>query len=151
MFDIYLIIIIVILYIYNPKFLINIFYFIFYNRLTQLFNPFNYYYYCVIDVECVNSVSNRSKDILSFIIKVYRFFLLNNKIFTFHDLFTFTESINSNSHCSTYYNKLLYVCGGEGYCEFLYSPCNFATPCTSIVAMREREASIFKETFEFKS
>ena len=24
-----------------------------------------------------------------------------------------------NSHCSTYYNKLLYVCGGEGYCKLL--------------------------------
>ena len=23
----------------------------------------------------------------------------------------------SNSHCSTYYNKLLYACVGEGYCE----------------------------------
>ena len=39
----------------------------------------------VIDVECVNSVSNRSKDIISLIIKVCRWFLLNNKIFTFHD------------------------------------------------------------------
>ena len=27
------------------------------------------------------------------------------------------------SHCSTYYNKLLYACGGEGYCELLV---NFA-------------------------
>ena len=26
----------------------------------------------------------------------------------------------SNTHCSTYYNKLLYVCGG-GYCEFLFN------------------------------
>ena len=40
--------------------------------------------------------------------------LLNNKIYTIHDLFT--ESIR---HCSTEYNKLLYVCGGEGYCELL--------------------------------
>ena len=48
----------------------------------------------VIDVECVNSVSNRSKDIVSFIIKECRWFLLNNKIFTFHDLFAFTESID---------------------------------------------------------
>ena len=24
-----------------------------------------------------------------------------------------------NRHCSTEYNKLLYVCGGEGYCKFL--------------------------------
>ena len=22
-------------------------------------------------------------------------------------------------YCSTYYNKLLYVCGGEGYCELI--------------------------------
>ena len=35
----------------------------------------------VIDVECVN---NRSMDIIAFIIKVCRRFLLNNKIFTFH-------------------------------------------------------------------
>ena len=35
--------------------------------------------------------------------------LLNNQIFTFHDLFTFTESIDK--HCSTYYNKLLYLWG----------------------------------------
>ena len=80
----------------------------------------------VIDVECVNSVSNRSKDIISLNIKVCRWFLLNNKILTFHYLFTFTESIDkqqnrliSNSHGSTYYNKLLYVCGGERYCEWL--------------------------------
>ena len=48
----------------------------------------------VIDVECVNSVSNRSEDILSLVIKVCRWFLLNIKIFSFHDLFTFTESID---------------------------------------------------------
>ena len=29
----------------------------------------------------------------------------------------------SYRHCSTEYNKLLYVCGGEGYCELLV---NFA-------------------------
>ena len=46
------------------------------------------------DVECVNSASNRSKDIISFIIKVCRCFLLNNKIFIFHDLFIFTEWID---------------------------------------------------------
>ena len=73
----------------------------------------------MINVECVNSVSNRSRDIVSLIIKVCRWCLLNNKIFTFHDLFTFTESIDKQQHCSTYYNKLLYVCGGEGYCELL--------------------------------
>ena len=49
----------------------------------------------MIDVECVNSVSNRSKDIISLIIKVCRWILLNNKIFTFLDLFTFTESIDN--------------------------------------------------------
>ena len=64
----------------------------------------------VIDVECVNSVSNRSKDIISLIIKVCRWLLLNNKIFTFHDLFTFTESITV---------QLITMCGGEGYCERL--------------------------------
>ena len=48
----------------------------------------------VIDVECVNNLSNRSKDIISLIIKVCIWFLLNNKIFTFHNLFTFTESID---------------------------------------------------------
>ena len=48
----------------------------------------------VIDVECVNSVSNRCKDILSMIMKVCISFLLNIKIFTFHDLFTFAESID---------------------------------------------------------
>ena len=42
----------------------------------------------VIAVECVNSVSNISKNTISLIIKVCRWFLLNNKIFTFHDLFT---------------------------------------------------------------
>ena len=25
----------------------------------------------------------------------------------------------SNSHCSTYYNTLLYACVGEGYCELI--------------------------------
>ena len=49
----------------------------------------------VSDVECMNSVSNRSKDIISLIIKVCRWFLFNNKILTFHDLFTFTESIDT--------------------------------------------------------
>ena len=38
--------------------------------------------------------SNISKDIISLIIKVCRWFLLNNKIFTFHDLSTLTESID---------------------------------------------------------
>ena len=31
----------------------------------------------------------------------------------------FTESIDKQNHCSAYYNKLLYVCGGEGYCGLL--------------------------------
>ena len=101
----------------------------------------------VIDVECV---SNRSKDIISFIIKVSRWFLLNNKILTFHHLFTFTES---------FYNTLLYVCGGEGYCELLANyadflfivpgKCNFAIPGTSIAGMEE--VSRFREAFEFIS
>ena len=43
--------------------------------------------------------------------------LLNKKL-PFHDLFTFTESIDSNSHCSNYYNKLLSVWGREQKCEF---------------------------------
>ena len=31
----------------------------------------------------------------------------------------------SNTHSSTYYNKLLYVCGGEGYCELLVNFADF--------------------------
>ena len=62
----------------------------------------------VIDVECVNSVSNRSNDIISLIIKVCRWFLLNNKIFTFHDLFTFTEFITVQLITINYY-----MCVGE--------------------------------------
>ena len=69
------------------------------------------------------NVSNRSKDIISFIIKVCRWFVLNNKILNFHDLFTLQNQLISNSHCLTYYNKLLYMCGGEGYCVLLV---NFA-------------------------
>ena len=64
----------------------NILYIFFYTSHTNL--------HSVIDVECVNSVSIRYKDIISLIIKVCRWFLLNNKIFTFLDLFTFTESID---------------------------------------------------------
>ena len=86
----------------------------------------------MFNVECVNSVSNRSKDIISLIIKVCRWFLLNNKIFTFHDLFTFTESIDKQQPLF----KLLYVCGGEGYCESLliliFSTWNFAIQDTFI-------------------
>ena len=49
----------------------------------------------------------------------------------------------SNSHCSTYYNKLLYVCGAEEYCELLVNLADFlfivlAIPGTSIAGMRER-------------
>ena len=67
----------------------------------------------MIDVECVNSVS---KNIISLIIKVCRWFLLNNKIFNFHDLFTFTESIDKQHPLF----NLLYVCWeGGGYCELL--------------------------------
>ena len=60
----------------------------------------------VIDVECVNSVSNRSKDIISLIIKVCRWFLLNNKIFTFQDLCTFTDSIDKQQPL---FNLLQYI------------------------------------------
>ena len=38
-------------------------------------------------------------------------FLLNNKIYT--------------RPYSTSYNKLLYVCGGEGYCKFLVNIADF--------------------------
>ena len=57
----------------------------------------------MIGVECMNSVSNRSKDIISLIIKVGRWFLVHNKIFTFHDLFTFTESIDKQLITINYY------------------------------------------------
>ena len=30
-----------------------------------------------------------------------------------------------NSHCSTYYNTLLHMCGGEGYCELLVNLADF--------------------------
>ena len=83
----------------------------------------------VIDVECV---SNISKDILSLIIKVCRWFLLNNKIFTFHVLFTFIESI-----VPTYYNTLLYVCGGEGYCELLVYFADFLFIVHAILLFQE--------------
>ena len=93
----------------------------------------------VIDVECV---SNRTKDIISFIIKVCRWFVLNNKIFTFHDLFTFTESITVQLITINYY-----MCVGErdivnGYSFYrflIYSTFyRFLIPCTSIAGMRER-------------
>ena len=58
----------------------------------------------VIDVECV---SNTSKDIISFIIKG-RWFLLNNKIFTFHDIFTFTDSTRGGKECE---NEGCELCG----------------------------------------
>ena len=64
----------------------------------------------VIDVECV---SNRSKDIISFIIKVCRWFLLNNKIFTFHDLFTFIESIDKQQPLFQLITINYYMCVGE--------------------------------------
>ena len=31
----------------------------------------------------------------------------------------------SNNHCSTYYNKLLYVCWGDVYCELRVNFCRF--------------------------
>ena len=64
----------------------------------------------VIDVECVN---NRSKDIISLIIKVCRWFLLNNKIFTFHDLFTFTELIDNQQPLFQLITINYYMCVGE--------------------------------------
>ena len=64
----------------------------------------------MIDVECVN---NRSKDMLSLIMKVYRWFLLNNKIFTFHDLFTFTESIDKQQSLFQLNTINYYMCVGE--------------------------------------
>ena len=67
----------------------------------------------VIDVECVNSVSNRSKDIISLIIKVCRWFLLNNKIFTFDDLFTFTESNDKQQPLFQLITINYYMCVGE--------------------------------------
>ena len=62
----------------------------------------------------LNSVSNRSKDILSLIIKVCRWCLLNDKIFTFHDLFTFTESINKQRPLFQLITIPSYMCVGEG-------------------------------------
>ena len=58
----------------------------------------------------LNSVINRSEDIISLIIKVCRWFLRNNKIFTFHDLFTFTESIDKEQWLITIN---YYMCVGE--------------------------------------
>ena len=64
----------------------------------------------------------------------------------------------SNRHRSTEYNKLLYVCGGEGYCKLLlilqfliYSTSNIAIPDIHSMIMTMREASRFSEAFEFKS
>ena len=68
----------------------------------------------VIDVECVNNVSNRSKDIMSLIIKVCRWLLLNNKILTFHDLFTFTESIDKQQPLFNLITINYYMCWGGG-------------------------------------
>ena len=39
-------------------------------------------------------------------------------MFTFHTLFTFRESIDKQ-HPLFNLLQLLYVCGGEGYCELL--------------------------------
>ena len=67
----------------------------------------------VSDVECVNSMSNRSKHIISLIIKVCKLFLLNNKIFTFQDLFTFTESIDKQKQRYQLITIKYYLCVGE--------------------------------------
>ena len=112
------------IYIYHPKYIINILYIFFYNGLTQLCNHFVYCFlgvwetshtnlHSVIDVECINSVSNRSKDIISLIIKVCRWVLLNNKIFAFHDLFTFTESIDKQQPLFQLITINYYMCVGE--------------------------------------
>ena len=65
---------------------------------------------------------NRSKDIISLIIKVCIWFLLNNKIFTFHDLFTYTESIDKPATATVQLiiiNYYMCVGGGEEYCKML--------------------------------
>ena len=103
----------------------------------------------MIDVKCVNSVSNRSKDIISFIIKVCRCFCSTSKYSTFMMYLHLQDQLISNSYGSTYYNKLLYVCvggGGEGYCELLLifqiSYLQYMQFCYSIYihgGMRERE------------
>ena len=39
-------------------------------------------------------------------------FLLNNIILTFHDLFTFTESIDNNQQPLFNLSKIIIICGG---------------------------------------
>ena len=81
----------------------------------------------------------------------HRWFLLNNKISPFMIYLHLQNRLISNRHCSTYYNKLLNVCGGEGYCELLVNFADFLfivhaillfIPGTSIVGMRERGVQI---------
>ena len=64
----------------------------------------------------------------------------------------------SNRHCSTEYNKLVYVCGREGYCELLVNFADLLFIVHAILLFQvdpwqesEREASRFSEAFEFKS
>ena len=74
----------------------------------------------------MNSVSNRSKDIIALIIKVCRWVLLNNKIFTFHDLYTFTESIDKQQPLFHLIQNNYYICvGGGGFCELLVNFVDF--------------------------
>ena len=54
-----------------------------------------------------------NKDIISFIIKVCRLSLFNKKIFTFHDLFTFTESIDKQQPLLQIITINDYMCVGE--------------------------------------
>ena len=46
--------------------------------------------------------------------------MLNNKYTPF--MIYLQNQLICNRHCSTEYNKLLYMCGGDGYCEL---PVNF--------------------------
>ena len=68
----------------------------------------------MIDVECVNSVSNRSNDILASIIKVCGWVLLNNEIFTIYDFFTFTESIDKQQPLFNLLQKNIICVRGRG-------------------------------------
>ena len=54
-------------------------------------------------------------------------------------------------HCSTEYNKLLYVCVGEGYCELLVNFADFLFIVHAILLFQESEASRLIEAFEIKS
>ena len=68
----------------------------------------------MIDVECVNSVSNRSKDIISLIIKVCRCFFAQQHNIHLLDLFTFTESINKHKPLLNLSQKIIICAWGKG-------------------------------------